>query len=255
LTTGPGASSIGYRTAADFAPDIDAALIERAYLNPSTVQSSAHLRFGMTTTGVGYLRIAGFSGDGLPSEIDDALKRIGDVPFLILDLRDNGGGKHDLALDVAGRFASARRPFGYVRLRNGAAHGDLTPFITQVLQPTGAAQFRGTVLLLTNRRVYSSAEDFVLALRVFPNVIKIGDTTGGSSGKPDTRELPNGWTFTVSTWIEYDLERNPIEDRGIAPSIVVMASPEDRRAGIDRAIERALELAGPNRGRSGPSAP
>jgi C-terminal processing protease CtpA/Prc len=118
-------------------------------------------------------------------------------------------------------------------MRNGPGHDDVTAPATQYVQPRGSRSFRGPVMLLTNKRVYSAAEDFALAMRQLPNVTIMGDTTAGSSGRPVTRELPNGWTYTISTWIEYDLDHRPIEGAGIAPATVVRPTRAELSAGND----------------------
>ena len=166
---------------------------------------------------------------------------------LVVDVRCNPGGNYELALDLAGRFADEPRVFGYVRIRNGPSHDNLTDPIAETIRPTGRRKFTGTVYLLTNRRVFSSAENFVLALHELPNVVTVGDTTGGSSGRPVMRELANGWTYELSTWIEYTAEQRVVEDAGVAPTIVVRPSVTTNGGGTgkrDAVIDRVLELAG-----------
>ena len=60
-------------------------------------------------------------------------------------------------------------------------------------------------MLLINRHSYSATNDFVNAMRYFPNVTLVGDKTGGGSGLPFSSELPNGWgvRFSASpTWMQ-----------------------------------------------------
>jgi len=59
-------------------------------------------------------------------------------------------------------------------------------------------RYTDPIALLTNRRTFSAAESFVLAMRTLPQVTIVGDTTGGGSGNPLHRELPNGWGLSVS---------------------------------------------------------
>lgn len=90
----------------------------------------------------------------------------------------------------------------------------------------------------------SCAEDFVLAMRVLPTVTVVGDTTGGGSGGPIVRELPNGWTYQLSEWIEYIPSRQMFEGVGLAPGVVAKATLADAEHGVDAAMERAIALAG-----------
>jgi C-terminal processing protease CtpA/Prc len=135
------------------------------------------------------------------------------------------------------------RTFGYVRLRNGPAHDDFTDYIAETVAPTGTRRFGGTVFVLTNRRDFSTAEDFVLAMRAMPRTTIVGDTTAGASGGPIVGELSNGWTYRLSAWIEYTPLHLAFEGVGLAPDVVVQATAADSARGVDAALERALSLA------------
>ena len=223
FTAGSSAATISYHAPEDFAPiDFDTNIIDKQYVS-QTAPSTPHLRVGWLTPSVGYIRIASFAGGGWDGEMDAALQSLEKADRLVIDIRGNFGGNYELAVAVAGRFTSAPRTFGYARLRNGPSHDDLTDYIAETLTPQGRP-FTGPVYLLTNRRVYSAAEDFTLALRGLPNVTVVGDTTGGSSGKPIVRELANGWTYELSTWIQYTPDRRAVEDAGLPPAVVVPGS-------------------------------
>ena len=100
---------------------------------------------------------------------------------LVVDVRDNPGGNYVLAAAIAGRFADRSRTFGYIRRRNGPHHDDFTGYIGETVEPSGV-HFGGRTFVLTNRRSFSSAEDFVLAMRSITGVMVVGDTTGGATG-------------------------------------------------------------------------
>ena len=245
LTPGRGAMPMTYAAASDLQPlDFDSTLVQRTYLTrrlgPAIVQ---HFDAGWLSPTVAYIRIPNFVGNDWGAELDGALDSLQSAKQLVIDLRCNPGGNYELALDLAGRFTEQSRVFGYVRIRNGPKHDDLTAPITETLRPTGARKFTGPVYLLTNRRVFSSAENFALALRQLPNVTTVGDTTGGSSGRPVTRELANGWTYELSTWIEYNADHQVVEDAGVAPNIVVPRSGNGIATKRDAVLDRVLQLA------------
>jgi len=96
--------------------------------------------------------------------------------------------------------------------------------------------------LLTNRSVYSSAERFVLMMKTYPNLIIVGDTTGGASANPKKKSLPNGWKYYISTWQSAAPDYKLIEDNGIAPDQYVLMTASSINAGEDLILERALEL-------------
>lgn len=253
LTAGSSAGTMAYHAPEDFAPiDFDPNIIDKQYVTQSA-PSPLHLRVGWLTPSVGYIRIASFIGSGWEGEMDAALQSLANADRLVIDIRGNFGGSYQLAVAIAGRFTTSPRTFGYVRLRNGPSHDDLTDYVAETLTPQGR-QFTGPVYLLTNRRVYSAAEDFTLALRGLPNVTVVGDTTGGSSGKPIVRELANGWTYELSTWIQYTPDRRVVEDVGLAPAVVVpgsqpkltttSSSGTSSSAKRDVVLDRVLQLAG-----------
>ncbi|HVX38239.1 MAG TPA: S41 family peptidase [Gemmatimonadaceae bacterium] len=238
------ARTIAYQSAADLAPaPFNPVLIDEDYLHEPTITAGGRVIYGRVAPTIGYIRIPSFGGHGWVSDIDDAIAALRGVRAMIVDVRENGGGTNELAIAAAGRFADASRVFGYVRIRNGPAHDDFTGYIAETVAPSGPRQFRGPVIVLTNRKVYSSAEDFVLATRVLPNVTVVGDTTAGASGNPLVRELPNGWTFQLSTWIEYTPAKRVFENIGLAPDIYVSSTMSQMIAGHDPMIDRAIQLA------------
>jgi hypothetical protein len=236
--------TITYQSQSDLAPTpFDPVLIEQRYLARPGVTAGGHVHYGMASPTVGYVRIPTFEGAGWAGEVDDALGALPDAHALIVDVRDNPGGTTALAADVAGRFTTSAHTFGYVRIRQGPGHDDFTDYIAETVSPSGPKQFDGPLFVLTNRKDYSSAEDFVLAMRTLPQATTVGDTTAGASGSPLVRELPNGWTFDLSTWIEYTPQRTPFENIGLAPAVYVPSTMIDLASGRDPILERAIALA------------
>lgn len=223
-----------------------------AALSAAAIAPTAYLRGGGTATarllhgtlddGVGYLRIPSFHGEGWGGEVDVALASLGSASRLVVDVRGNGGGIYDTALSIAGRFTTSSRRFGYLQFRDGPAHTDLTAFIPETLHPAGTRRFDGPVVLLVDDAVYSAAETFTLAMRARGDVTVVGTTTGGASGGPTPRELPNGWVYQLSEWIEYTLDRTPFEGTGLAPDVVARGSLAEARAGRDVILEQGLEV-------------
>jgi C-terminal processing protease CtpA/Prc len=97
------------------------------------------------------------------------------------------------------------------------------------------------VLLLIGRRCASSNESFIAAMGQLPNVTLVGDRTAGSTGNPGTFPLADGWSYTVSRWIEYTVDNHPIEDIGISPDVFVTAGAGDFGVGRDPVLEWALK--------------
>ena len=100
--------------------------------------------------------------------------------------------------------------------------------------------FNVPIAVLTNRRTGSSAESLVLAFRTLPNVVTIGDFTGGISANPALRSMANGWQYTVSRWIEYLPDNSTFEGIGLEPDIRVDITLADQAVQRDSIIEAAV---------------
>jgi hypothetical protein len=236
-------STMRYVSSAELVPTyVDSRLIFTRYVLLTDSTADGHVRFGYVAPTVGYVRIPSFEGSGWDGDMDVALRQLPNAHALIIDVRDNSGGDYNLAADIASRFTDSRRVYGYIRRRNGPSHSDFTADVPETIEPKGT-HFAGSVYVLANRHAFSSAEDFVLAMRAIPTATIVGDTTGGASGGPITRELPNGWSFQLSEWIEYTPEHAVFDGVGLAPDIVVKATAADYARSVDAALVRAIDLA------------
>lgn len=196
------------------------------------------LEYGEPEPGVGYVRIPRFV-PGMAGDLDLALDTLGPLSALIIDVRHNGGGSDSEVREMAGRLVAERRLYRTVQYRNGPEHDDFTPPIPSFVEPRGPHQFTGPIALLTNRRTFSAAESFVLAVRTREGVTVVGDTTGGGSGNPMARELPNGWTYRLSRWIAYDPAGRPFEGVGLPPDLYMTF---ELGSVVDPILEEAIRV-------------
>jgi hypothetical protein len=111
-----------------------------------------------------------------------------------------------------------------------------------LLNQMAASNILNQWYVLTNKRCLSSAELFVSAMETLPHVTIIGDTTGGGSGNPVFRELPNGWSMRLSTSYSALSDGFIYEGKGIPPDIPIWISTEDSINGRDVILERAIEF-------------
>lgn len=161
---------------------------------------------------------------------------------LILDLRDNYGGNDGIARDFVNRLTKIERVHEYIRYRNGPGHNDFEAWRARKLYPQNPVDFNRSIVVLTNRNVVSSGEGFVSMLMVLPNVIIVGDTTRGATANPKEYTLSNGWKYRVSSWQAVTADYEFIEDRGIAPNVVVYNSESSIAEGKDLILEKAIEI-------------
>ena len=165
-----------------------------------------------------------------------------DCKGIILDVRDNGGGSVSYAELLAAHFAEKRTPVGYMRYKSGKGHHDFSERHELAIDTLHTSiRWLRPVVVLTNRGMYSAANDFALYMKEMPYATLLGDTTGGGGGLPRSSELPNGWAVRYSSSVTTDLQDKHIEF-GIAPDKVVMLKDEDVAADKDTLIEEAIRF-------------
>ncbi len=160
---------------------------------------------------------------------------------VILDIRDNGGGSLANARRLASLFSETEQPYGMERIKNGPDINDFTEW--EVIQFPGRenGNYKGQVVLLTNRKVFSAGTFFALMMSTLPQVTILGDQTGGGGGIPGFGELPNGWQYRVSVSQTVSLDDEHIE-LGVMPNIKMDLDLTDEINGIDTYIEAAKDL-------------
>ena len=70
----------------------------------------------------------------------------------------------------------------------------------------------------------------------------IGDTTAGGFGTSVYRELPNGWSYRMTTSLISEPDGTTYEGQGIPPDIVQYLTPVDVRANVDSQLNRAIDF-------------
>lgn len=213
--------------------------VTRRYLGlPAGNGAGGAVWWGTVADGIGYIHIATFAADGIGAAVDQALDGLGEVRGIIVDVRGNGGGSDTESEAAAGRFTSEARVYRRIRYKTGPGHEDFGPLQENFIRPAGAQRFTGPVAVLQNRGVYSAAEDFILAMRVRDDVTFVGDTTGGGTGNPIGRELPNGWVVFVPRWRLWAADGTQFEGVGLAPDqwVPSVAQGANRDAILERAI-------------------
>ena len=194
-------------------------IVEDSYLGHASTdyRTAAGIRYKILDDNIGYMRYESFTdpiGDG---NLDEILSYLAVCNGLIIDVRDNGGGNMTNATRIAARFTNEKVLTGYICYKNGKGHSDFSKPYAIYLEPSNSIRWQKKVVVLTNRRSFSATNDFVNQMSCLPNVVILGDQTGGGSGMPFTSELPNGWTVRFSASPHFDKDMKQIED-GIAPT-------------------------------------
>ena len=199
------------------------------------------LRYRILDDNTGYIRCTTFERALGGGNLDNILLFLAPCRGLIIDLRQNGGGMLTAAEELAARFTNEKRFVGYMRHKTGRGHTDFSAMEEQWLKPSRGMRWQKPVVVLTNRSVFSAANEFVKYMKCCPKAIILGDQTGGGAGLPFSSELPNGWSVRFSACPMYDREGRSTED-GIAPDKAVTQTMFDFLRGRDTLIEQARRL-------------
>jgi C-terminal processing protease CtpA/Prc len=231
------------------------ALAGRYLAGPLRRWCNGQVEFGMLRPDVGYLRIRSFGGYTAEGSFESglaALEAALDTVFagaaswrgLVTDVRINGGGADPYGLAIAARLAT--RAYQAYAKQARSDPGDPTRWTDpqpSLVRPTSRPGFGGPVVHLIGIHSLSAAETFTQALiNREPAVKFVGEPTQGVFSDVLSRRLPNGWRFWLPNE-RFVTNGRAYDGPGIPPHVEVpVFAAADRRAGRDRALERALEL-------------
>ena len=190
---------------------------------------------------IGYIRYESFSSPIGEGNLDDVLMHMMLCQGIIIDIRNNGGGDLTNADKLAARFCQEKTLVGYIQHKTGPGHGEFSAMEPHYLEPSSNLRWHKPVVVLTNRHVYSAANEFTMYMKALPQAKIVGDHTGGGAGMPFSSSLPNGWSVRFSAVPTYDAQRQSIEF-GIDPDYRVDITDADFARGRDTIIEFARQL-------------
>lgn len=213
--------------------------LQRNYLG-NDFRLTNGIKYTTLPSNIGYMYVGSFESSLSSDNVSLMLLRLAESKGIIIDIRNNGGGMLTSAEELAAHFVSGKTHCGYIQHKTGKGHNDFSSPEKLYIEPNGVI-WKKPVVVLTNRAVYSSANHFVMLVKPLPQVVVIGDKTGGGSGLPLNSTLPNGWTVRFSACPILDIEGKHTEF-GITPHEEVHITSADWNNGRDTIIERAIEL-------------
>ncbi len=228
----------------DYPQNFNYPVIERNYLGKDYVMASgmdANIIKDKNGVKYGYIYYSSFESSLSDAGMQSLMYKFWNCRGIILDIRDNGGGLVSNMFQLASYFASTEMQVGYTRYKKGKAHNDFTGYYAEKVTPSDVASFKEMpVVLLTNRSSYSAANIFTGIMKQFPNVVVMGDQTGGGSASPMSVNLPNGWIVRLSSICFTDNNKQTFEF-GVAPDIYKSTTETDAANGKDMIIDAAMD--------------
>lgn len=213
--------------------------LSRQYLG-TDYRIASGIYYRILDDNIGYMRCATFANGFGEGNLDDIMNYFLTCRGLIIDIRSNSGGLISAAEQLAARFTDEDILVGYVQHKTGQGHNDFSAMQEQRLRPSQGIRWHKPVAVLTNRTVFSAANEFVKYMRCCPRVITVGDNTGGGAGMPFSSELPCGWSVRFSACPIYDRNQQSTE-YGIAPDYKASITDTDMQRGVDTIIETARQ--------------
>ena len=171
---------------------------------------------------IGYIVFTGFADTNelSRSTVRAAMQFVAHTEALILDLRNNFGGRPEMAKELAAYFFSRPQLSGksFNRINNAWTEewiGD-RPDVTQGLY------LPMPLYILTSERTFSAAEGLAYNLQILKNAVVVGDTTRGGAHTTRSFALGNGFVaFVPFTRGENVLTKTDWEGTGIVPNITI----------------------------------
>jgi len=194
----------------------------------------------MLANNIAYIQIADF-GDNTASDFKNqlALLLAHKPKGLILDLRDNGGGYLDAAIDIASEFI----PSGVI-VSEKSGNGKITPHDAK---PDGLATDKGLPMIVLVNAYSASASEIVSgALQDTGRAKLLGVTTYGKGTvqlwiplSNNSKNNQGAVAVTIARWLTP--KGNTIDKKGLTPDIVVQMTPDDLKAGKDPQLDAAVQ--------------
>lgn len=220
----------------DFPLFYDQQLIEDVYLGKTfRIIGPLHAQ---TMDNMLYVNYRSFERTITAQHMDEIVRLMQFHEGLIIDVRSNGGGNLQNALNIASRLIEGEVIYARQRFKTGPGREDFTPWADLRILPHSGDKYLGKVAVLTNRRSYSTTTFFAQMMRTLPQARLFGDQTGGGGGIPVYAELPNGWTYRFSGSQTIDMESVQLEFGVQADQ--VLENPMSIVEGKDRVIEKAI---------------
>ena len=167
--------------------------LQRIYLG-TDYRIASSLQYTILDDNIGYVYCGSFQNGIGEGNLDEVIQYLMLCNGLILDIRNNGGGNLTYAEKLAARFCHEKTLVGYLQHKNGKEHNNFSEMKKQYIEPSSNMRWQKPVVVLTNRHVFSAANEFVKYMKCMPQVKIVGDKTGGGAGLPFSSTIPNGRT-------------------------------------------------------------
>lgn len=188
-----------------------------------------------------YVEIRTFTDSKVVSEFEAHLDILKQAKGIIIDVRNNYGGRSTYAAQIAQHFITDQYPDIYVEY---SVYNDKTDSYSLLSQTSknhsGLGDITAPVVILQGYKTASSAEHFLDFMSHADNSITIGTESAGSTGDPKIINLPEGGTAKITHNKIARFDKTPVLNIGIQPNIFVENTIQDYINGLDAILNYSL---------------
>lgn len=171
---------------------------------------------------------------------DSLLVKLENSKGIIIDLRANGGGHG--GLELASRFVKNKTLTHYKSIKIKGNYDTFSEMEPQYIAPNKGTQYLKPIIILTNDKTASSAEDFTISLYKQDNVTTIGTNTSGMLSDMFNGTLSNKVSFTLSNQVYYSIAKEILEDKGVTVTYNIVNTKQDIANKKDPVIAKAIAI-------------
>ncbi len=213
------------------------------------------VEFDVLPSGYGYLKITSFlDNDVLSIQVwERAIKYFNDneVPGVIIDMRQNGGGSGWLANQMAAYFFTEETVVGNTaRYNTGSGDFYMDPGDeASMIPPRADLQYAGPVVVIVGPNCASACEFFSYNMTINDRATIVGQYPSvGAGGSVEQFQMPENLIVQMTTGRAVDAEGNiHLEGGGVAPNVRVPVTAETLNriaGGEDVILETAIKVVG-----------
>jgi carboxyl-terminal processing protease len=180
---------------------------------------------------IGYVSFTAF----LPpvgEHFGQVIDTMGDMRGLIIDIRGNPGGMHEVGEAIVSKLIQKETLFSIFRYR------DRTEEV--VVKPNGKI-YDGPVVVMIDVMNASASERFSGCIQSIGRAVIIGERSSGSVGPSDVKILPNGASFMYLIAQSLTPDGTVLEGHGVIPDITVGLDRQALLRGQDTQLDRAID--------------
>ena len=176
---------------------------------------------------IGYIDVRSMV-EGVDKQFSEALKSLNNLPYLIVDIRENTGGNSSVGDFIAQHLIKGERT-----IWNGTK-----------LSPSADA-YKGKVIVLEGPVTVSAAESFLITMKESGDAIVVGTPSAGDTGgNPRLFKTTYGMYYWIPIChpFKYSPKGFPLEGKGIKPHYLVPMKVNDFLLGKDTQLSYSGEL-------------